>query len=205
MKDKGLSRLVFQQGKLKILEELLDHPEKKYSISDLSEESGASYDLTHRFVKHLSELGIISRKKLGGSVIVQLNQESPYVEKLKELVKIDSQPLVEKAEQYAEELKREKEIESVILFGSVARGTPRTDSDIDVLILVGEKEEEIERYSNQLASKYEREEQITLAPVVQSRERFLEDLETESPFAEEVKKEGIVLTGRTPWQNGKTH
>lgn len=205
MKDKRLSELIFQQGKLKVLEELLDRPEKEYSISDLSEESGASYDLTHRFAGQLSELGIISKKKIGGSVIVQLNQESPYVEKLQELVRIDSRPLVDVAEQYAEELKQEKEIESVVLFGSVARGTPRTDSDIDILILAQENREGVESYANKLASRYEREDKIVFTPIIESWSGFKEDLKTGSPFAEEVKKDGKILTGKTPWQNRKTH
>ncbi len=199
MKDKSLSQMIFQHGKLKILEELIDNPGKDYSISSLSRESGASYDLTHRFVSQLSELGIIERRKLGGAVIVTLNQETPYIEALKQVARIDHQPLVEKAEQYAEELKEKKQVESVILFGSVARGTPKTVSDIDILVLVESDHEAVEEYANRLASRYERDQNITITPMVEKISGFREDLENGSPFAEEVREDGKVLAGKKPW------
>lgn len=194
-----LSRLIFQHGKLKVLEELLDNPEKEYSIKQLSEESGASYDLTHRFVGKLAELGIVSRRRMGGSVIINLNGNSPYVEKLRELVRIDFQPLIERAEGYAEKIGGKGGVEAVVLFGSVARGAPKVGSDIDILILVVDNEEEVESYANRIASKYEREEQITFVPVVEDLEDFREDLESGSPFAEEIKEEGVRLKGEVPW------
>ncbi|MFW6197203.1 MAG: nucleotidyltransferase domain-containing protein [Thermoplasmatota archaeon] len=206
MKDNiSLSRLLFQRGKLKVLEELLDQPEKEYSIRQLSKESGASYDLTHRFVGKLSELGIVKKKKVGGAVIIQLNERSPYVDKLKELVKIDFKPLIEKAKEFAEKIDEKKEgIKTIILFGSVSRGTPKIGSDVDILILTDEntsdeRKEEIESYANKIASKYEREEKITFVPMLDSFESFKEDLETGEPFALEVKKEGIKLRGESPW------
>ncbi|MDY6774217.1 MAG: nucleotidyltransferase domain-containing protein [Candidatus Nanohaloarchaea archaeon] len=197
-KDVRLSRLVFQHGKLKVLEELVEHPGKEYSIKALSDASGASYDLTHRFVGNLADLGIITKRKVGGSVIVQLNEDSPYVETLQELVRIDAQPLVENAEKYAHELMQERGgVQSIILFGSVARGTPDTESDVDVLLL--EDVEGVESYANKLASRYEREEQVTIVPVVETWDGFREDLETGAPFAEEVKSDGILLEGEHPW------
>jgi len=201
----ALSRLIFQRGKLKVLEELLDRPEKEYSIRQLSKESGASYDLTHRFVGKLSELGIVKEKKIGGAVIIELNERSPYVDKLKELVKIDFKPLIEKAKEFAKKIdEKEEGIKAAILFGSVSRGTPKIGSDVDILILAdentsAERKEEIESYANKIASRYEREEKITFVPIVDSFDSFKDDLETEEPFALEVKKEGIKLQGESPW------
>ena len=201
----ALSRLIFQRGKLKVLEELLDRPEKEYSIRQLSKESGASYDLTHGFVGKLSELGIVKEKRIGGAVIIKLNDRSPYVDKLKELVKIDFEPLIEKAEEFAKKIDEQKEgIKTVILFGSVSRGTPKIGSDVDILILADEntseeRKEEIESYANKIASKYEREEKITFVPIVDSLDSFKDDLETGEAFALEVKKEGIKLRGDSPW------
>lgn len=201
----ALSHLIFQRGKLKVLEELLDRPEKEYSIRQLSKESGASYDLTHRFVGKLSELGIVKEKKLGGAVIIKLNERSPYVDKLKELIKIDFKPLIEKAEEFAKKIDKKKEgIKTVFLFGSVSRGTPKIGSDVDILILADEntsdeQKEEIESYANKIASKYEREEKITFVPIVDSFDSFKDDLKTGEAFALEVKKEGIKLRGESPW------
>lgn len=138
-------------------------------------------------------------------MIIQLNERSPYVDKLKELVKIDFKPLIEKAKEFAEKIDEKKEgIKTIILFGSVSRGTPKIGSDVDILILTDEntsdeRKEEIESYANKIASKYEREEKITFVPMLDSFESFKEDLETGEPFALEVKKEGIKLRGESPW------
>lgn len=196
MEDNTLSGLILQSGKKKVLDELLEDPGKEYSIKELSDESGASYDLTHRFVQVLSSLGIIEKRRAGGAVFVQLNQSSPYIEPLEEIIRIDTEPLLETAKRYAEEL---EEIESVLLFGSVARGTPRIDSDIDILVIVEDREEESERYANKLASKYEREDGVTIVPMVETMEEFQEDLETETPFVQELIKDAVVLKGENPW------
>lgn len=200
MSEPALSELIFQKGKLKILRELLDNPGKDYSIKSLSDDSGASYDLTYRFSQNLIDLGILSSKKVGNSKILQLEENSPYTQKLRELIKIDSEPLRQEAKKYAQEVEDKiSGVKTVVLFGSVAKGTPKLDSDIDILILVKKEVEEKEQDANRIASKYEREKNVTIVPMVETVPEFEKDLREETPFSQEIKKEGIMLTGGKVW------
>ena len=55
--------------------------------------------------------------------------------------------------QYVEEVRKiyGERLKSVILYGSYARGDFRTDSDIDIMILVDLTDMEIEKYRKQLS------------------------------------------------------
>jgi len=51
-------------------------------------------------------------------------------------------------------LKETKQIKSIILFGSAARGEAKKDSDIDVFIDVSENEKQIDKEARKLAEKF---------------------------------------------------
>lgn len=100
------------------------------------------------------------------------------------------------AERFAERIVRDfaPDVHAVILYGSVARGTPRQDSDVDLLVLsedpaqlhppVSHLEFEVNLsngYRNLLSCHH------STVP------HFKWLLEIGSPFAEDVRDQGIVL------------
>lgn len=198
MDDETLTQLLMKQKRLKVLNTLLQNKETGFTISDLSEKSEVGYKTTHSLVGKLQNFGIIDVEEKGSSKIVSLNKNSPYIETLEKLGSIDSQPLKEIAEQYAQEVKEElSEVESVILFGSVLHGLPTEESDIDILILVDSKadQEEIEDTVWTIRDRYEREENVNISPIVMSKKKFELNAENREPFESKVKKQGEVLEG----------
>ncbi|MDR0913353.1 MAG: nucleotidyltransferase domain-containing protein [Methanobrevibacter sp.] len=85
------------------------------------------------------------------------------------------------------------EIEKIILFGSVARGEDNKDSDIDILIVVKEKEDEykIKRdiYDKIMDIVLEKEEVIST--IITSLNYF--NKHNNNAFYGEIKKEGIII------------
>ena len=86
-------------------------------------------------------------------------------------------------------------LESIILFGSCARGDDEPDSDMDLLVLLNVPHEEaakvqwdLLRISNKLSLKYD----VVLSPVVQSYQTFTEYLSA-SGFFQSVVKEGVKI------------
>jgi len=51
---------------------------------------------------------------------------------------MDKAEVVEHVRRYAEAVRKDMEVEKIVLFGSHARGTARLDSDIDVAIVVNQ-------------------------------------------------------------------
>lgn len=85
-------------------------------------------------------------------------------------------------------------IDSVVLFGSTARGEARRSSDIDILVISPNPaavRDEISEIRSQLI--YERNFSFLLSIVHLSRNEFLELARLGSPFIQKVLAEGVVL------------
>lgn len=87
------------------------------------------------------------------------------------------------------------EVVLIRLFGSKARGDYHKDSDIDLLVILRHKEREInERLSEiewEILEKYNFQAHISV--VAYSQREFDEFNRLETPFAQNVAKEGISL------------
>jgi predicted nucleotidyltransferase len=92
------------------------------------------------------------------------------------------------------------EVQSVILFGSAARGQASARSDIDILVLVPNSEEEhfkmlmnsVEKLADEVSGRH----LARLAPVVMMAKDFEESIRDEKRFAVDVLKDGVVLFGQ---------
>ena len=86
-------------------------------------------------------------------------------------------------------------LKSVILYGSYTQGDFTKDSDVDSMILVDLSDEEIEKYSDELAEigfDYNVAYGIWMMPVVRNQEHFRHWGRAYS-FYKNVQKEGIKL------------
>ena len=99
-----------------------------------------------------------------------------------------------------EELKKElltrlgQRIDSIILYGSAARGQYRPlESDIDVLVVGRGDDSSIKREISEIIGSIDLENSTATSPVYLSRENFRRYLEWGSPFLENVLEEGVVL------------
>jgi len=94
-------------------------------------------------------------------------------------------------EEFVRKLKEkfEDRIESIIVFGSYARGESKEESDVDVLIVGDVKLDEIIDVTYPIFLKYG----VYISPIVMSREMLKAE---KTGFIENVLKEGIMLYGR---------
>ncbi len=88
-----------------------------------------------------------------------------------------------------------KHLQSVILYGSYARGDFTKDSDVDIMILLNLSDEEIKEYRHQL-SEYTYDfymmNDLDIKPIAKSKEHFLKWVDN-YPFYANVKREGVKL------------
>lgn len=83
-------------------------------------------------------------------------------------------------------------IESLVVFGSVAKGEAREGSDIDILILTKREEKGLEKKTKAFLAGTKEENKIVMAQVF-TFEEFKKKLEEGSKFAKEILKDGLVI------------
>lgn len=88
-------------------------------------------------------------------------------------------------------------LRQVILYGSYARGDFKTDSDVDIMILVDMTDMESKKYSKQLSYMtydFNLDHDIDIKPIVKSKE-FFEKWVVNYPFYANIQREGVILYG----------
>jgi predicted nucleotidyltransferase len=86
----------------------------------------------------LSKMGIVDKREGTAQNFYQLEAEHYLAEPIKALFAAEEAKLQEVAALLREQLRDQPAVVSGAIFGSSARGEPRPDSDLDVLVLVSE-------------------------------------------------------------------
>lgn len=88
---------------------------------------------------------------------------------------------------------------SIIFFGSRQKGEFTPDSDIDILIIVNEKNHRLINRIFKIADKIERDlfsYRFSFSLHIQSEQEHIRFKEMKSPFIREIEKEGEVILAR---------
>ena len=86
-------------------------------------------------------------------------------------------------------------LNSVILYGSFARGDFSEDSDIDIMILLDLDDTIIKKYRHELSGMtydFNMDYNIDIKPIAKSKEHFEQWIDV-YPFYKNVKKDGVQL------------
>ena len=102
-------------------------------------------------------------------------------------------------EQYITEIKKiyGTHLRKVILFGSYARGDFRSDSDVDIMILLDISDVDLKAYSQQLSYMtydFNLDNDLDIKPIVKSEDHFRKWV-VNYPFYANINIEGVVLYG----------
>ena len=84
-------------------------------------------------------------------------------------------------------------LNSLVLFGSRARGDADQYSDMDVLVVVDRLDKTIEDYISDCAWKAGFEEGIVIVPIIFTKDEWEKGLERFSLLAQAIRSEGVFL------------
>lgn len=197
-----LTEELMKEKRLKILQFLINNRSNRFSITEIAEGTDVSYKTVQVFIDVLDSFGFIESERHGRTRIISVNKGSPFLEVFKELGEIDSQPFEEVASDFSRELYKrfDGSIVSIISFGSVARGLPTSESDIDLLILTEDKDSKnrVDKEAWSLRDKYIDKEGLPINIVTQTVEEFERSVRNDQPLENRIKNEGKPLIGEMP-------
>jgi predicted nucleotidyltransferase len=115
-----------------VLGALLLHPETSLHVRELARLTGASAGSLHRELRALAELGLLLRQEVGHQVHYRANEASPVFAELAGLLRKTS-GLADVLREALLPLQRK--VPLAFVYGSVAGGTERPGSDVDLMVL----------------------------------------------------------------------
>ena len=121
----------------KIIQFLLHQQDKILTVSDIARLTKTSKSRTSEVLRGFEQAELVHRKNIGKSAIYQLVQNNPQVQSFISLLNNEHTPLEQllKSCLAAAQQFFGKKLKTLLLFGSQARGTATTHSDVDIFIV----------------------------------------------------------------------
>jgi len=182
----NLISALFPKNRQAVLGLLHGQPGKTYYLRQVVEKTGLGVGHVQRELNRLAEAGIIRRFKRGRHVFFQANENCPIYGELRQIVMktIGVHDVLAAALEPLREL-----IRVAFVFGSVARVTERSDSDLDLMV-IGDV-----TFAQVAAAIRDSELEIGRAinPVVYPRDEFMRKLSEGHHFLTSVCKDDKLL------------
>lgn len=138
----GLASALFTPVQQRVLGLLFGQPERRFGSGELIRQAGSGTGAAHRQLQRLERAGLVRVTRVGNQKHYQANRDAPIFHELHGLV-VKTVGLVEPLRAALAPL--ETRIDAAFVFGSVAQGTERAGSDLD-LMLVGDELGYVEIY-----------------------------------------------------------
>lgn len=128
----SVATALFTDSQTRVLQWLFGQPERGYHLNELLRLTGLGSASLQRELKKLAEAGLVRSERVGNLRRFQANADSPVYGELVALTRktLGVEPMLRKA---LEPLK--PELELAFIYGSVAKGTDTSKSDIDVMLV----------------------------------------------------------------------
>ena len=128
----SLADALFTKTQQRVLGLLFGYPERSFYATELMKRAGTGSGAAQRELAKLETSGLVTVSRVGHQKHFQANRASPLFGEL--------QGIVLKTVGLAEPLRRAlkpfaKDITAAFVYGSVAKGTDRSQSDVDLIVL----------------------------------------------------------------------
>ncbi len=192
-----LSGLLFNHKRYNILAYLLTYADEQLTIGEIIDDVDVSRPHVTNFVNDLRDLGLVEKQKKGNLYLITVNEDSPYIGPLRTLLAIDAEPLRLAAIDFTDKMLQTygDSIKAVYLFGSVARGTPRIDSDIDILLIHDKLPERTTSQIEGMANQYGDKHGVTFSLTWYRLDEWRRDQDHGIAFVERIKQDAEQLAG----------
>jgi predicted nucleotidyltransferase len=176
-----LAHQLFGQTRCAVLSTLVLHPESSLHVRELARLTGASAGSLHRELRLLADMGLLLRQEVGRQVHYRANVAHPVHAELAQLLR--------KTAGLADVLRAALEplgakVELAFVYGSMASGTERPGSDVDLMVLGEASFAQLARALGSPQATLRRE----VNPTVMTRREFADKLAHGDGFVRSVMK-----------------
>lgn len=182
----------------KILSVINEAPGKAITRKEIQQQTKIGNKMLTKFLPLLEHQGLILNSKLGKTNYYKMNLSNEFTQKISELIKAEKAN-VNNLELYVLNIlkdftyellnKQQENIKKIILFGSYAKRTHSQDSDIDLAIILKEKNAETELLISEtkenLEKRYKKEIQTHLITE--------KEFQQKNVLNKEIVKDGIRI------------
>jgi predicted nucleotidyltransferase len=131
-KHTGLGEALFSKTQRQVLGLLFGNPDRSYYANEIVRLAGVGIGTVQRELEKLSGAGLLSVKKVGNQKHYQADRQSPIFEELRGIV-LKTFGVGDVLRLAMAELA--DKVKVAFVYGSVAKGTDKASSDIDVMII----------------------------------------------------------------------
>ena len=185
----------------KILEVFLKDPFKEIHLREIARLSKVSLNNVNNSMRLFVKDNMFIRRDVSNMTFFMPNLENETLLKIFELLELEKKNnFYNKNKNIARLLQKytkniivlsNNKIQSVILFGSVARGEWNKNSDIDILVIVPEKDKDIITVLNE--AKIDVSPLLEIRPISTTIKIFIEGFRKKIEFYDELWKDRVVL------------
>lgn len=175
----SLMKLFPNEAIVKVLTMFLSHPDETYYQASVVKESGFALIQVQRALKRLLESGIIEKARSGNRIYYKANQGHPAFHDLKNafLKTIICDDVLKKS---LKSVKRK--IHFAFVYGSMASGKEKINSDIDLLLVGDLGIKDIADAITDASRFLERE----INPTIYSEKEIVKKIKDKNPFVNEL-------------------
>ena len=185
----------------KILEVFMGDPAREIHLREISRLSKVSLNNVNDTMRHFVKDGLFKRRKISNMSLFKPNLDSEDLLKLFEYLELKrkkefynkNKSIARLLEKYTANVINvsKRQIQLVVLFGSVARGEWVKGSDIDILAVSSNKDSDAINILNK--AKIDVSPLLEIRPISTTIEKFTEGLKKKTEFYHELWNDRIVL------------
>jgi predicted nucleotidyltransferase len=187
MNQTGLSSALFSKVQERVLGLIFGHPERSFYISEIVRSVHSGTGAVERELSRLQRSGLVSVERIGNQKHYRANRQSPIFEELHSLVLKTialREPLRDSLASYADKIR------IAFVYGSVAKGLDRAQSDID-LMAIGEDLDYSDLYAGLQKAETLLRRQVN--PTFVSPEDWRRKLSQANPFITKINTEPKIF------------
>lgn len=129
----GIADALFDQVQKRVLVILFGQPDRSFSTTEIIKIAGSGVGAVHRTLVRLATAGLLTAQKIGNQKLYKANRESPIFEELHGLILKTAGlvgPIGDALAPFGQK------IHAAFVYGSVAKGSDHSQSDIDMIVIV---------------------------------------------------------------------